>query len=587
VVLSLVIGLLGGCDTTHVETVSSALTVRYLAGCAPARVDALTVEALGDFPVRGDSLVFFDARAGEGDLSGLPVEAQLFRLLVSTSSFAGVAIAPADDAGARFDALVLPLGVHCAVLDAGLPDLEGASALALPGGDVLLAGGALRGEGTLARRDAQRIAVSRARVDAIAEGMFLPRVLASGLVVGNEAWILGGAQSLLERSGALDSFERFADGTFQAPGRLVVARARTSAARLLDGSVLVAGGQTTVGGAALDSLERIDASGQSRLLDVRLPWPALEPGLFVRDDGLVWITAVRDERLVLALFDPSSEAVQELDVPLAGRQPGPLVVLPGSRLALLELAAGRTTGTLHVLLPDLSLVTLDDWLTPFSGSSAAHAVALRDGRILLTGANDAGPESRVIDVGQHEVRVRELDLAVDTLLARDDGSVAELGAGALRVVREDARTRFDNPGGTLLAEDADVLALDAHTRWRRDGLTLSALADGARFELASLTYEDVIIDLDVMGGGELIVRRADGAERVLAIARDAVGPALCRLTRSGEGAVRFTRNGESIRIEAGGKSQRCRLEGMVGPISLSFRALSAGTHVKRLTVARD
>jgi hypothetical protein len=578
-----------GCDTTRVETVSSALSVRYLAGCAPGRVDAFTVEALGDFPVRGDSLVAFDTRSGEDDLRGLPVSAELFRLRVSTASFAGVAIAPADEAGARFDALVLPLGVHCPVLAGGIWDVVGASALALPGGDVLLAGGVLESEGALARRDAQRIAVSRARVETVAEGMFLPRALAAGVSAGEEAWIVGGAQSVLAGSLALDSYERFARGAFQAPGRLAVARVSAGAARLLDGSVLVAGGESTVGGAALDTLERIATDGASRLLDARLPWPAARPELFVRDDGLVWIAAAREGRIALALFDPLSEGVAVADAGLTGLDAGPLVVLPGGRLALLEIEQGAatTTGTLHVLLPDLSLVKLDDWLTPFSGIEATDVTSLRDGRILLAGASARGPEARVIDVGRREVRVRELEVPIRELLPRDDGSVAELGTEVLHVVREDARTRFDNPGGTLLADDADVLALDAHTRWRRDGLELTALVGGARFELAGLTYEDVTIELDLSGEGELLVRRADGASRALAISRAQVGPALCRLARESEGPVRIRRRGDEVHIEAGGQAQECRLEGMVGPVSLGFRAGSAGTRLKNLTVTRE
>jgi hypothetical protein len=588
-VLALGAWLLVGCDTTRVDTVSSALAVRYLESCAPARVEAFTVEALGDFPVGGDSLVAFDARDGEGALRGLPTAAQLFRLRVSTSSFAGVAIAPAADDGARFDALVLPLGVHCPVLDAGLPALEGASAVALPGGDLLVAGGAVAGEGALARREALRVAVSRARVVAVADGMFLPRALAAAVGVAGEAWIVGGAQSLLEGSPALDSFERFdaASAAFLAPGRLTVERARAGAARLRDGSVLVAGGEASVGGATLDTLERIDADGTSRAVAARLPWPARDPQLLVRDDGLVWIVAARSSALVVALFDPLSEAVQALDSPLDGREPGPLVALPGGRLALLELAAGVTTGTLHLLLADGSLVTLDDWLTPFRGLREGRAVALRDGRILLTGVSDRGPEARVIDVGRREVRVRELDVAPTALFVRDDGSVAELAGSALRLVREDARTRFDNPGGTLLADDADVVALDAHSRWLRAGLELEARVAGARFELAALTYEDVRIEVDVRGRGELSLRRDDGAERALTLAPDQVGPALCRLARAGEGPVRVVRSGETVRVEAGGEARRCRLEGMQGPLMLGFRALDAGTRVKRLTVSRD
>jgi hypothetical protein len=550
----------------------------------------MTVEALGDFGSRGDALVSFDARLGETVLESLPFEARLYRLRVQTSDFSGAAIAPAADDASTFDTLVLPLGTHCAAVTSGLPTLGAAAHVLLEGGDLLVAGGTGDSDGLLARRDVYRLDLARGRVRKGDEGMLVSRALALGVRVGSESWIVGGAQSVSEGSPSLDSFERYdsRSDAFDAFGRLAVPRARAGAVRLLDGSVLVAGGERTVGGEPLDSLERIASDGsQSRELDARLPWPAQNPVLLAGDDGFVWVAARVQEKLALALFDPASEQVEELELPRDDMELSPLVALPGARLAIIETRAGETTGVVHLLFPNGDREALDAWLTPFAGLSAAQAVALNDGRILLTGVVRGTPSSRVIDVGRREVRVRALDGVMRALYLRDDGAVAELSERGAHLLREDARTRYDNPGGTLLAADADAIALDAHTRWQREPLSLVSRVSGARFDLSLLRYERVTVELDVRGRAELILRREDGAERVIDISPTRVGPALCTLERAGEGALTLERDGEHVTLHVSGDSRRCRLESMVGPLALAVRALAQGVRVQNLVVTRE
>ena len=580
--------LLCACQGSHVERVESGIVAHYLPSCAPARVDRMIVEALGDFGIRDDALVSFDARAGKATLSSLPFESQLFRLHVETPDFSGVAIAPAGEGGATFDALVLPLGAHCLAVGSGLPALSSAAAVVLEGGDVLIAGGTRAGS-ALAEADAYRLDFARRLVQRDAMGMLVPRAACAAVQVGSESWIVGGAQSLMDGAPGLGSFERYSsvERTFVGLGRLAVPRARAGAARLLDGSVLVAGGQGSVGGAALDSLERISADGKtSTPLAARLPWPALEPLVLPSEAGLVWIAANVRGRLALALFDPASELVSDMEAPLGGLEFAPPVSLPGARLAIVEQRAGQTTGVIHIVLPDLSTVTLDRWLTPFSGLASPRVLALDDGKILLVALRGQEPTARVIDVGRREVRVRELDRPVNQLLLRDDGAVAELGDTAALLVREDERTRFDNPGGTLLASDADAVVLDAHTRWLREPLALVSQVSGARFDLALYRYQAVTVELTVQGPGELILRRSDGVERVIDLSATRVGPALCTLARASEGKVIIERSGEQVQMRAEGKEQTCRLEGFTGPLGLAFRALDQGVRVSDLVVTR-
>jgi hypothetical protein len=581
--------LLCGCDRTRVERVESGIVAHYLSGCAPARADRMTVEALGDFGIRDDALLSFDARAGKTTLSSLPFEAKLFRLRVETPDFQGVAIAPAGEHESTFDGLVLPLGRHCQAIEKGLPAREGAARVMLEGGDVLLAGGT-GAQSSLAEADAYRLELALGRAHKDAMGMLVPRALAVGVRVGGESWIVGGAQSVSEGSPSLASFERYdsKSGVFASLGRLEAPRARAGAVRLLDGSVLVAGGERMVGGEALDTLERISGDGKtSRLLDVRLPWPAESPVLLAGDDGLVWIAARVHERLALALFDPTSEQIHEIETPASGLEFSPPVALPGARLAVVETRSGVTTGVIHLVLADGSGVTLSDWLTSFAGLASLQLEALHDGRILLVGKAGERPTSRVIDVGRREVRVRELERPVDGLLLRDDGAVAELSGASALILREDERTPYDNPAGTLLAADADALALDAHTRWQQGPLELVSNVAGARFDLAFLAYEEMRVELDVSGDSELILRRADGAERVIDLSATRVGPALCTLARANEGLIVFERSGENLRIQVEGRAESCRLEGMAGPLSVAFRALDPGVRVRSLVVVRN
>ena len=570
----------------------SGLAMRYLAGCAPERVDRVTLEALGDFPSTAESFASFAAGDGsEVSLRRLPVLSQVFRLSVETDEFRGFALAPAADDGTQFDALVLPLGVHCEVGAEGLGDTVGAAATLLAGEDVLVAGG-LSPEG-LAGRSAKVLRVGRERWDADAQGLFVPRAYAAAVAIDQEAWIVGGASSLGDAGVALDSFERYdaQAGAFVGLGRLFAPRMHASALTLADGSVLVAGGQATPQGPKLSSLERIlpsELSGHE--LSPALPSGTLTPTLLLRDDGRVAILGDDAGALWLALFDPVTEGLVELDLPPvtapANVDPAATVVLPGARLAFLETTAGVTTGRLWVRLEEGSYQLLDDWLAPFSGLSVPRAAPLRDGRILLTGVRDGEPTARVIDPSSRDVRVRSLAAAVQRLLVRADGSVIELGSKAVLVAREDTRSGFDNPGGTLLASDEHVLALDARPRFAREALSLTAEVPGARFDLAGLRYEDVRVELRVQGAAELLLRRSDGAERVIEIRDERFGPAYCDLDRDPEAEIVVERSGSQALLRAGGGRRRCALDGLVGPIALAMRLTERGARVDLLVVTR-
>jgi hypothetical protein len=574
-----------GCRQEKVEKASSQLQLRYIRSCAPTGVDQITIEALGDYPASEANLASIEADGRPSTVRSLPFDARWYRVNVRTAQFLGVALAPAADNGQRFEALVLPIEEPCLVLEDELARRPGTAVALLGGRDLWLAGGLSK---QIAVSDTQRVRVAEQGVSAAAR-LFAPRAFAKALAVGDETWILGGAQSAIEGSPAFDSFERYdATGkTLLGSGKLLRARMDAGAVTLADGSVLLAGGSAQVMGAALDTLERVVGAdeGQGKLSEARLPFGALQPRLLLRDDGLVVIAMRREAELALALYDSLSDSLEALPVPNQNLDPELVVALPGGRIAIIESEGDETTSALWLLGERGDWERLSGALTSFAGFASARALALRDGRILLTGARAGANASRIIDPGTLAVRTRALPLLPDQLLLRDDGAVALLGDAALAVLRSDARSPYDNPAGTLLAEDG-VLALDAKDHWMLDGLALRALSDGARLELAGLSFADVRVTVQASADAELLVRRVLGEERAIEIGAAEIGPALCTTTHERGERVTIERVAERVMIASGKERQSCVLDGLGERITFGVRVAEAGTELRYLAVER-
>jgi|GEM_PF-3609124 len=590
-----------GCQETQHRTRSSDVALRYLPACAPEVLDQITVEALGDFPTGDDTIVSFDARAGRGTVSSLPAEARLFRMGLSTPTYTGAAIAPAVEGAGSSPALVLPSGIACAVPALSPPPFD-AAALAIPDfGPLLVAGGVDAAQG--ASNQLVDIRVEDAQVERLPEGLFVPRAGACAANAGRvgstqEIWILGGAPSLVPGTLALNSLERFDPATRQISGlgRLQTPRVHARALSLPDGSVLLAGGERSVGAGPLGTIERVaPGTAEGETLSAALPWVGPLDALSWRDDGVVVLAGQVGDEPRLALLEPSSQQVASVPAPAATWDPSLVVSLPGARLALFETQPDastgerETTGRLWLVLPDGTQLALSRWLSSFAGLAQARALALDDGRILLTGSRMGSFTARVIDPGRADVRVRALQALPIQLLPRADGSVLMLADGALAVLREGARTRYDNPGGTLLADDTadtSVLALDAPERFRREGLGLVSTAALARFDVTVLRYEDVRIDVRARGPSELLLRRADGAQVAISLGTEESGPVLCKLASDPERSVRIERRGPRVHIRTGLAERSCELAGLEGPIALAVRALEPDVHIDALEVTR-
>ena len=187
------------------------------------------------------------------------------------------------------------------------------------------------------------------------------------------------------------------------------------------------------------------------------------------------------------------------------------------------------------------------------------------------------------------MRVRPLAALPSRLLPRSDGSVVALASDAVQVLRENARTPYDNPGGTLLVDDTgddSVLALDAPERFRREGLGLVSTVALARFDVTQLRYENARIDVRASGPSEFLLRRADGEELSIALGSERIGPPFCTLDNDPLQSVRIERTGASVLITTALAQRRCHLDGLEGPISLAMQALTPDVHIESLEVTR-
>jgi hypothetical protein len=594
--------LAAGCRGGSVEALNSGLTLHTLPDCAPDRVERLVVEPLGDFAQQEPAAQARALSADRISFTGLPAETQWYRLRVETPDpgYRAFALGRVGEPSEPLDALVLPLGRTCSVHDAPFPSFASGT-LALAGDDLLLAGGLDRS--SAATRDVRVLRVDRQALASDVGDLDVKRTHATALALADETWVLGGAFEGRAGSPAWDTFERFdlAQQTFVGLGRMSAARVAPAALALPDGSALIAGGKDAFDGTALSSIESISRDGErAEMWSDELPFVAQRLGLVLRDDGSVVALGVADGESALASVEPHARGVALLELPplSAGAivVPALTVALPGARLALLELdaASETTTGSAFIMLEDNSFLKMPDprepaevsWLVSFAGFERARLLALPDGRMLLTGVLRDQPAARLLDPARRDVATRALDIEVERLFLRADGSVLMVGEQGVRILREDARSAFDNPGGNLLADDSGALCLDAYGRFTREGLGLRSARAGARLDLAPLRFRDVRIALDVAGPAELVFSRADGAQRSIAAGGERSGPAFCKLEGSEGHTLEIERREERITLRADGRSQSCQLQGMTGPISIAVRALATDVLIKDLRATR-
>jgi hypothetical protein len=279
------------------------------------------------------------------------------------------------------------------------------------------------------------------------------------------------------------------------PGELVDARIAPTVLVLDSGAVIVAGGRNE-DGAVVASLERLEAA------------------------------AKRFVRLTLDL--PVYESVVAL-------------TLPGARIAWLGCdTRSHECGLTLVLLRGDEPVQVDvslDWesVVPL-GLSSLRAIALDDGRLLVTGRDpDANMMSRalVIDLETRAIDPYEASRAPSVLVSLADGAIAELDPFGTSLRRLGSFSSYESPGSNLLAADARRIALDAPARWQRSEDGLRALVAGARLDIPHLQFADFELELELEGDALVHIATADAPVLSIGVGKRVSAPGCPQLRAAG------------------------------------------------------
>jgi len=575
----------------------------------------LVVQALGDFPA---SERFVDGLAPSGmalEIDRFPwdTRALTVRGFADEEVAGGVlSLGGGDVVG---DVLLLPYGRPCALADTAAAAPAGSTSIALPDGGLLVVGG-----GADATRIA-RLPPGGQLLDTTA-ALFNPRFGASATVADDEVVIAGGGFG--ETGPVQSNFEVYdlATRAVRAGGALCDRRGRRDhgSVPLGDGRVLLVGGIETEGGSPRDDAEILDAAtGCVERIDGLVP-ARTHPTVLALDDGTIIVVGGRNSlgryEQQTVVFDAQSRTFAPHTDDFPRYEDAAIVPLPGGRVAALggySVPAGGgcrvPVASVSVLLPDGSIADLG----PLADvdASAPHlrtleevrAVPLADGTVLVTGRDDGdtpgvscppdppdpgAPRAVVVDVGRL-TRREDPDgapLALPTeLVLLADGAVAELHArsGALR--RELLLTPFDNPPSTLLQGDTIGVAVDAFPRWTTSTGSVTAQGSGARIDLPTLRFARFRAELDADDGAALLIQRDHSYPEAVPLFEASAGMALCDVARVAGAPMRVERDGDVLRISAGGDARACRVNPLGERVGIAVTARD-GTVIRSLRVTR-
>ena len=568
--------------------------------CRPAQpITEIVVEALGDFPPSDARTIdLLRPQAEPARIDRFPADTEIVTFRARAPGWTGLAARVLPSTDLRGPLLLLPEDRSCPLADPALTDLGGAAA-PLPGGGLLLAGGL---EGELGTRRLVRLGPG-ARLGEVLGGLEVRRTGHVLVPTDDAVLILGGA--LGATGPAHDTWARWdvAAGELRAGGTLATPRRELGATRLPDGRVLLVGGRVSAESAPLATAELLEPSSGAVAPTGELPNARLAPHVLTLDDGSVLVVggtgAGGATPPQLTTWDASSGTF--FDLPEASLGPAPTAVvgavaLPGARaLVVMDAAEGRPPTLALVRASSTGLGT--EWAVDALDAArlaelhALRAAALPDGRALLTGRDPSGePIALRLDPGTGRFEALEAPRAATALVPLADGLVAELAESGTSLRRPALRTPLTSPPATLLPSD---LALDAPGRWSVSATALTAEAEGARADLATLRFADLALELEVRdpGRGVEILLTRPGAPPVPVVVRgDEVGPALCTLERPDDaGMVRLVRRGASLTLSVGegeeAPARSCTVDELEGRVGLAFRAPTGAT-LERIRVER-
>jgi hypothetical protein len=267
--------------------------------------------------------------------------------------------------------------------------------------------------------------------------------------------------------------------------------------------------------------------------------------------------------------------------------------LPGARIAWLGCDTGsHACGLTLVLLRGDEPVQVDvslDWgsVVPL-GLSSLRAIALDDGRLLVTGRDpDANMMSRalVIDLNARAIDDDKASRAPSVLVSLADGAIAELDPFGTSLRRLGSFSSYESPGGNLLAADARRIALDAPERWVRTEDGLRALVAGARLDIPHLQFADFQLELQLEGDALVHIATADAPVLSIGVGERVSAPGCPQLRAAGRVVLERRPGVVAVKLAANAKVEcTVQLPGS-SPARLAIEA-DTDTLLRELQVTR-
>lgn len=586
---------LGACSA-DARVTEAAFALHTSAGCELGSPERLELAALGDFPTRRARFELRDSLENFDTFPASTLELAIEGRFAAAPSAGGRAPLAAAVSGTSRDSprsiVVLPEGRSCPLSDFGIVASEGATVAAMPGGGLFIAGGT-RADGSVLS-SAVSVAAGELIGAVVPEGMLLRRRYATATLAG--AWIVvaGGADG-----GAAETYEVFdiARGRFagELSRKLANARMEHGSALLPDGTLLLAGGRSQPGGAPLATAELIRLEAALPEQPGELVNARVAPAVLVLDSGAVIVAAGRDEAgaVVASLERLDAAAKRFVRVDLPSYENVVALALPGARVAWLGCdTRSHACGLTLVLLRGDEPVQVDvplDWsaLVPL-GLSTLRAVALDDGRVLVTGRDpDANMLSRalVIDLDARTIDSAEASRAPTVLVPLADGAIAELDPFGTSLRRLGSFSVYESPSGNLLAAEARRIAIDAPERWERVDEGLRALVGGARIDIPHLRFGNFELELRLEGDGLVSIATADAPELAIGVGSRLSAPGCPRLSTEGHVVLERRAGSVALKLTANGKDVCSVPLPSTSPAKLAIEA-EADTVLRELTVTR-
>jgi hypothetical protein len=564
-------------------------------GCELGRPRDTELLALGDFPTRRAR---FDPASPTSGFDTFPLgtrEIAIDGQFANAERAGGRAPLAAAIGGVPNSLVVLPEGRSCPLSDIGFVARDGAAVASLPRGGLLIAGGT-DSDGQAAS-SAAILTAGQLIAEPVPDGMLLRRRYASAVVAGTLVLVTGSD----EGGGASETYEVFDSvrGVFarESIRQLTGPRMQHGAALLPDGSILLAGGRAEPDGAPLASAELIRLTPPTPEQPSDLIEARVAPTVLVLDSGAVLVAGGRDADDAvlprLERFEAAAKRFVRIDLELPVYEFATAVSLPGARIAWIGCdTRTRRCGLTLVLFGDAEPVRIDvplDWeaFVPL-GLSALRAVALDDGRVLVTGREpDANMMRRalVVDIGARALEAYEATRAPTVLTALADGLIAELDAFGTSLRNLGSFSVYDSPKGDLLAQPSRRTVIDAPDRWEQSDEGLRALVSGARLDVPHLQFTNVRLDLRIDGDALIGFTPVDASEFAVGVGSRASAPGCPKFKASGRVIIERRGTAVSVKLAPDG-SDVCRTTmPSASPARIAIRA-EADAVLKRLELTR-